>query len=97
MSAPPAVADPGDSVTYTVSSDAPLMSVTYYDAMDNMQQLRSQPANWSISFTGKATYGLFAVGAQTTGEHVSCQIKINGTVKDQQSAVGRYTVVNCGA
>jgi hypothetical protein len=40
-----AVADPGDTVTYTVSSDGPLMSVSYYDEMDNMLQVKDQPAN----------------------------------------------------
>lgn len=57
-----AVADPGDTVTYTVNSDGPLVSVSYYDEMDNMRQVTDQPANWSTTFTSEATSGLFAVG-----------------------------------
>lgn len=49
-----AVADPGDSVTYTVSSDGPLMSVSHHDEMDNMLQVTDQPANWSTTFTSEA-------------------------------------------
>ena len=92
-----AIADPGDTVTYTVSSDGPLVSVSYYDEMDNMRQLTDQPANWSTTFTSEATSGLFSVGAQTTGEQVNCQITINGEVRDQKSAVGRYSLANCSA
>jgi hypothetical protein len=92
-----AVADPGDTVTYTVSSDGPLVSVSYYDEMANMRQVTDQPANWSTTFTSETTSGLFAVGAKTTGEEVSCQITINGEVRDQKSAVGRYSLANCSA
>jgi Mycobacterium membrane protein len=90
-----AVADPGDTVTYTVSSDGPLVSVSYYDEMDNMRQVTDQSANWSTTFRSEATSGLFGVAAQTTGEEVYCQITINGAVRDQKSAVGPYSVANC--
>jgi hypothetical protein len=40
-SCPVAVADPGDTVTYTANSDGPLSLVTYYDEMNNIQQLRN--------------------------------------------------------
>ncbi|MFZ0905210.1 MAG: MmpS family transport accessory protein [Mycobacterium sp.] len=92
-----AAADPGDTVTYTVSSDAPLVSVSYYDEMDNMRQVADQPASWSTTFTSEATSGLFAVDAQTTGEEVHCQITINGEVRDQKSAVGLNSSANCSA
>jgi hypothetical protein len=90
-----AVADPGDTVTYTVSSDGPLMSVSYYDEMDNMLQVKDQPANWSTTFTSEAASGLFGVDARTRGEKVYCQIIINGQVRDQQSATGRNSLANC--
>ena len=90
-----AVVDPGDTVTYTVSSDGPLMSVSYYDEMDNMLEVKDQPANWSTTFTSEATSGLFAVDAQTSGEKVYCQIIINGQVRDQKSATGRNSLANC--
>lgn len=88
-------ADPGDTVTYTVNSDGPLMSVSYYDEMDNMLQVNDQPANWSTTFMSEATSGLFAVDAQTSGEKVYCQIIINGQVRDQKSAIGRNSLTNC--
>ena len=87
-----AVADSGDTVTYMVSSDGPLMSVSYYDEMDNRRQVTDQPANWSTTFTSKATSGLFAVDAQTSGEKVYCRIIINGQVRDQKSASGRNSL-----
>lgn len=90
-----AVANPGDTVTYTVNSDGPLVLVSYYDEMDNLRQVTDQPANWSTTFTSEATNGLFGVDAQTSGEEVSCQIAINGEVRDQKSAVGRHTLANC--
>jgi hypothetical protein len=92
-----AVADPGDTVTYTVTSDGPLVSVSFYDEMDNMRQVIDQPANWSITFTSEATSGLFAVDAQTSGKAVYCQVTINGQVRDQKSAVGRNSLANCSA
>ena len=96
-SAAAAVADPGDTVTYNVDSDGPLMTVSYHDDMDNVQQLTNQPANWSTSFTSEATYGLYAVGAQTSGQRVSCQIIVNGEIRDQKSAIGRHILADCSA
>jgi hypothetical protein len=90
-------AAPGDTVTYNVESDGPLMLVSYRDGMDNMQQLTDQPVPWSNSFTSQATYGLFAVSAKTTGERVSCEIIVNGEVRDQKSSNGRHTLADCSA
>ena len=97
MTAAAAVADPGDSVTYMVNSDGPLVSVSYYDEMDNVRELTDQPANWSTTFTSEAPTGLFAVRAQTSGGEVYCQIIVNGEVRDQKSAVGRYISADCTA
>ena len=44
-----------------------------------------------------ATYGLFAVSARTSGERVSCEIIVNGEVRDQKSANGRHIVADCSA
>jgi hypothetical protein len=82
-------------VTYRVESDAPLSTVAYYDAMNNMTSLQNLPASWSTSFTGKATIQLHSMSAQTTGEHVSCKIIVDGTVIAEQSATGRYSVSVC--
>jgi hypothetical protein len=60
MTATASGAEPGDTVTYNVDADGPLMLVSYHDEMDNLQQLTNQLAPWSTSFTSEATYGLFA-------------------------------------
>jgi Mycobacterium membrane protein len=90
-------AEPGDTVTYNVDADGPLMLVSYHDDMDNIQQLTNQPAPWTTSFTSAATYGLFAVGAKTSGERVTCEIIVNGEVRDQKSSNGRHTLADCSA
>jgi Mycobacterium membrane protein len=90
-------AEPGDTVTYNVESDGPLMVVLYRDEMDNVQQLTNQPVPWSTSFTSEATYGLFAVSARTSGERVSCEIIVNGEVRDQKSGNGRHILADCSA
>lgn len=90
-------AEPGDTVTYKVDADGPLMLVSYHDDMDNIQQLTNQPAPWTTSFTSAATYGLFAVGAKTSGERVTCEIIVNGEVRDQKSSNGRHTMADCAA
>jgi hypothetical protein len=92
-----AEAAPGDTVTYNVDADGPLMSVQYHDDMDNIQELTNQLAPWSTSFTSGATYGLFAVEAKTSGDRVSCEIIVNGEVRDQKSSNGRQTLADCRA
>jgi hypothetical protein len=72
-----------------------LWSVSYYDDMDEMQQVQNVSAPWSKSFVGQATYGLHSIGAQTTSTHVSCEVDINGSAVDRKSAVGRYAMVVC--
>jgi Mycobacterium membrane protein len=90
-------AAPGDTVTYNVESDGPLMLVSCRDEMDNMQRLTNQQAPWSTGLTSQATYGLFAVSAKTSGERVSCEIIVNGEVRDQKSSNGRHTLADCSA
>lgn len=97
VAAPFAIADPGDTVTYSANSDAPLSSVTYYDATNTLQQLRNQSSHWYLTFSSTATKALLALTVQTTGEHVSCEINVNGSVRDQKSTVGRGTVAICRA
>jgi hypothetical protein len=65
--------------------------------MDDEKQVSDVSAPWSMTFTSQATYPIYGLGAQTTSLHVSCQISINGQVKDTQTATGRYAVVNCNA
>jgi hypothetical protein len=71
-------AEPGDTVTYNIDADGPLILVSYHDEMDNLQQLTNQLAPWSTSFTSEATYGLFAVGAKTVrrrGSTAACRCR----------------------
>ncbi len=89
IAAPEAIARPGDTVTYTVNSDAPLKSVEYSDATGQIQVLRDAPANWSTSFTSSTpTPSLYVVAAQTSGTQASCEIMINGNVIMHTSGVG---------
>jgi hypothetical protein len=82
-------------ITYEVHSDGPLMTVSYFDELNNMTQVSDQPADWSTSFTGKATYQMHSMSAQTKGEQVSCKITVDGTVVASDTASGRYAVVVC--
>ncbi|WP_231971468.1 MmpS family transport accessory protein [Mycobacterium sp. E3198] len=85
------------SITYEVDSDAALSTVTYFDGMNDEKQITNVGAPWSLSFDNQATFPIIGLGAQTTGLHVSCQISVNGQVRDQKTATGRYAVVNCNA
>ena len=94
----PSPADPpagGSRITYEVQSDGPLSTVTYFDEINDMQQLSDQPSNWSTSFDGKATFQMHSMSAQTTGTQVSCRITVGGEVLAEESATGRYAVVTC--
>jgi hypothetical protein len=98
--APGAWAAPGDKVTYTVTSDGPLASVAYSDETGTTQALPSQPSPWSISFTSKdASSGPLTVAAVPTGQQTTCQISVNGTVKDTKSGTGtgEKGMVQCAA
>jgi MmpS family membrane protein len=90
ITAPGAVAAVGDAVAYTVTSDAPLAVVTYYDATGVMQRLTNQPVPWSFSFTNKdaSTTSMLVVTANPTGQKTTCTVSVNGTVKDTQSKTG---------
>jgi hypothetical protein len=68
--------------------------VTYFDGMDEEEQNFDVGAPWTMTFTSRATYPMYGVGAQTNGLHVSCPTTVDGQVRDQESATGRYAVVN---
>ncbi|OBH05503.1 MULTISPECIES: MmpS family transport accessory protein [unclassified Mycobacterium] len=101
MTAPGAAADPpAYAVVYTVNSDAPLADVSYFDAAANLQLVSNPPNPWSLTFTttpsgGTYSYGTLSVSGTTTGRQVSCQITVNGSVKEQKSASGQNAHVNC--
>ena len=86
----------GEFITYVVESNGPLLSVNYYDGMNEMTSL-TQPgvSSWSINIRSRATYQLMAISAQTEGTQVTCRIIKNGTVTDEQTTVGRYTMSVC--
>lgn len=87
----------GGTVTYEVESDGSLSTVTYFDELNNEKQVTDVASPWNMTFTSQATYPIYGLGAQTSGEHVSCKISVDGKVRDQKSATGRYAVVNCNA
>jgi hypothetical protein len=60
-------AEPGDTVTYNVDADGPLMLVSYHDDMDNIQQLTNEPAPWTTSFTSAATNGCLPSARRRAG------------------------------
>lgn len=91
----PTTAAGGRQIVYEVTSDGPLSTVTYFNEINDMTQLSDQPANWSTSFEGKATYQMHSMSAQTKGTQVSCRITVDGTVLAQETATGRYAVVTC--
>ncbi|WP_156772124.1 MmpS family transport accessory protein [Mycobacterium sp. 1245805.9] len=97
--APVAAGAPGDVVVYTVTSDAPLAAVSYYDATGVLQVLNNQPVPWSVSFTSKDTSpsAVLSVAANPTGQKTTCTITVNGTVKDTQSKTesGEANLVQC--
>jgi hypothetical protein len=88
--APCAGAAVGDAVVYTVTSDAPLAAISYADAAGVTQVLPNQPSPWTLSFTSKdsSPSAMFIVTAVPTGKQTSCQISVNGTVKDTKSSTG---------
>ncbi|OBF17200.1 hypothetical protein A5725_24585 [Mycobacterium kubicae] len=85
------------SITYEVQSDDSLLSVTYFDGMNDQKQVTNVSAPWSLTFENQASFPIVGVGAQTNGLQVSCTISVNGQVRDQKTATGRYAVVNCTA
>lgn len=96
--APPISAAPpvsGTQVTYEVQSDESLLSVTYFNEINDLTQLADQPANWSTSFEGEATFQMHSISAQTNGTQVSCRITVGGDVLVEESATGRFAVVTC--
>ncbi len=90
ITAPGAFATPGDTVEYTVTSDAPLKFVSYYDAAGTLVTVADQPAPWSVSFTSKdaSSSAAFSVSANPTGQKTTCTITVNGSVKDTQTKTG---------
>jgi len=101
VTAPGAVANPGDAVTYTVTSDAPLAGISYYDATGALQVLANQPAPWTMSFTSKdaSPTAVLVVSAVPTGTQTTCTLSIGGTVKDTKSSTGsgEKSQVSCTA
>jgi Mycobacterium membrane protein len=86
----------GEQISYVVASDGPLLSVSFYDGMNEMRSLSDLgTSSWSASFVGQATYQLAALSAQTNGTRVTCRIVKDGSVVDEQTTVGRYTMSVC--
>jgi len=101
IAAPGAQAASGDSVVYTVTSDGPLAAISYADATGTTQALSNQSSPWTLSFTSKDTSAtpVLALSAVPTGQSTTCEISVNGTVKDKVSGTGtgEKGQVTCGA
>ena len=93
--AAPAAHASGEQVTYQVQSDGPIMSVSYFDAINDIQIQQNLPSSWSQTINSRSTYQLHTISTQTTGTQITCQIQINGQVIDEKSATGRYATVVC--
>jgi hypothetical protein len=94
----PGAAAAGDTVVYTVTSDAPLSDVSYTDGDSNLQIVSNTPSPWSVTFTVVPQPGktqLLSVTGNTTGKQASCQISINGSVKNEQSNTGQNAKADC--
>jgi hypothetical protein len=87
----------GERITYTVASNAPLLSVNYFNALDEMTTESNTGSQWEKTFTGQSTYQMVSIGAQTTGTQVACQVAINGQTRDSKTATGKYSMVVCTA
>jgi len=85
----------GEQVTYLVNSEGPIMTVTFFNAMNRLTTLKNLPSSWSTTFAGNGAGQLRLISAQSSGPQVSCKVVIDGQVAVQQSAVGRYNVATC--
>ena len=95
----------GELVTYVVESNGPLIALSFFDGMNEMQTVSNPGFNtwspdsntWSSNIRSQATYQLTAISALTEGTQVTCRIIQDGVVIDEQTIVGRYSMASCGA
>ena len=95
----------GELITYVVESNGPLMSLSFFDGMNELQMVSNPGFNtwspdnntWSTNIRSQATYQLTAISAMTKGTQVTCRIILNGVVMDELTIVGRYSMASCGA
>ena len=88
----------GEFITYVVESNGPLLSISYYDGMNEMTQVvNSGVSSWTANIRSRATYQLMAIAAQTQGTQVTCRIIKNGMVTAERTTVGRYTMSVCAS
>ena len=91
----PAAHASGEQFTYQVQSDGPIMSVSYFDAINDIQIQQNLPSSWSQTINSRSTHQFHTISAQTTGTQITCQIQGNGHLIDQKSATGPNAVVVC--
>ncbi|MEV6258104.1 MmpS family transport accessory protein [Nocardia sp. NPDC051911] len=96
---PPLSAKPptgkGKTIVYEIISDADLNSVTYWDGNSELQQETSASAPWTKTIINNSTVAISGVGAQTNGSSVTCRVTVDGKVKQEKTATGKYALVNC--
>jgi hypothetical protein len=94
--APPAF----EGLTYTVTSDGSINSVTYATAnFSQAQDTNVQGSTWSKSLPqgSEPQYPVLTAQAGDGATTISCKITVDGEVKAQQTSHGQYSVVTCSA
>ncbi|MBF6171984.1 hypothetical protein IU476_10920 [Nocardia blacklockiae] len=82
-------------ITYEVVSDAKLNALTYYDELSDPAKAPGVSAPWTKTVVNDAPVAVAGLSAQTTGRSITCRITVDGVVKDEQTAVGKFAAVNC--
>ena len=89
-----------EGLTYTVTSDGGISSVTYGTANFNQaQDTNVQGSTWSKSLPQGAEprYPVVVAQAGEGATTISCKIAVGGEVKTEQTSHGQYAVVTCSA
>lgn len=94
----------GDVVEYWFYSDSAAVSITYFDADNDIQNRDVRLPNFDrtegwytgwMKFTSRSTYQSAVATIQTNGKFAACAVRINGKSNGMKSASGRYAVASC--
>ena len=90
----------GELITYVVESNGPLLSINYYDGMNEMTQLMQPGVSLVVEHQHSQPGDLPVISIaaqQPRGRKATCRIIKNGTVTAEQTTVGRYTMSVCAS
>ena len=92
------------TVVYAVTSDGKTAeNITYLsingDGTSGTVQANNQRLPWTKTVNGKGDFSAFSLTAQASqnAKKITCQIKIDGSVKSTQTSTGQSAVVSCDA